>query len=154
MQFGWGWELLESVKWLSLSPYCLVENNPGGFPMEEPQSGSFLTQFTPLPVQRGANCTSWSASPGGFILMERRHCLHNYPLSSSSTERQLASRDSPQPQPHSRLHWATWVPEGMTQLQYLQWWGHANPVLAAPERITAFPILEAGWGRESWKKLE
>lgn len=29
-------------------------------PKEEAKPGSFLTQFTPLPVQRGANCTSQS----------------------------------------------------------------------------------------------
>lgn len=33
------------------------------FPIKEPKLGSFLTQFTPLPVQRGANCTSWSCLP-------------------------------------------------------------------------------------------
>lgn len=45
----------------------------------------------------------------------------------------------------------------LPQLQDLQLWGHAKPVLAAPGGITAFPIWETGWGTEvlsAWKELE
>lgn len=52
------------------APFSLL---PGGkqsrwFPIKEPKPGGFLTQFTPLPVQRGANCTSWSCLPSGVYL--------------------------------------------------------------------------------------
>lgn len=75
------------------------------FPKEEAKPGSFLTQFTLLPVQRGANCNSQSFLYRRVYPNGGQALLHNHPLSKSSPGRQLSSRDTPQPQLHSREPW-------------------------------------------------
>lgn len=75
------------------------------FPKEEPKPGSLLAQFTPLPAQRGANCTSQSCLSRRVYPRGGQALLHNHPLSKSSPGRQLSSRDTPQPQLHSREPW-------------------------------------------------
>lgn len=92
-------------------PFSLL---PGGkqswwFPKEEAKPGSFLTQFTLLPVQRGANCNSQSCLSRRVYPNGGQALLHNHPLSKSSPGRQLSSRDAPQPQLHSREPLDAWV---------------------------------------------
>lgn len=92
------------VKWLFISPYCLVQNNPSGFPSRNQSlAASSLNSHLCL-CKEVQIAPPGAASPGGFILMEGKHCLHNYPLSNSSPGRQLSSRDSPQLQLHSGMH--------------------------------------------------
>lgn len=64
MQFGRGQQI--GVCKMTV-PFTLL---PGGkqsqwFPIKEPKPGGFLTRLTCLPVQRGANRTSWSCLPSG-----------------------------------------------------------------------------------------
>lgn len=77
----------------------------GNFSKQEAKPGSFLTQFIPLPAQRGANCTSQSCPSRKIYPKRGQALLHNHPLSKSSPGRQLSSRDTPQPQLHSRDPW-------------------------------------------------
>lgn len=86
-------------------PFSLL---PGGkqswwFPKQEAKPGSFLTQFTPLPVQRGANCTSQSCLSRKVYPKGGQALLHSHPKSSPG--RQLSSRDTPRSQLHSRNPW-------------------------------------------------
>lgn len=88
-------------------PFSLL---PGGkqswwFPKQEAKPGSFLTQFTPLPVQKGANCTSQSCLSRKVYPKGGQALLHNHPLSKSSPGKLLSSRDTAQPQLHSRDPW-------------------------------------------------
>lgn len=157
MQRGWGDGKLEFEGKMTIHFFLPGAKQSQWFPIKEPRLSGFLTQFTPLPVQRGANCTCWSCLPRGFILIEGKHCLHNYPLSNSSPGRQLSSRDSPQAQLHSGTRWTTLVPEGLPELRYLQRWGHVKSILAATGGMAAFSTWEMGQGREAlstWKKLE
>lgn len=103
-QFGRGQQI--GVSKMSV-PFSLLPSGKQSwwFPKEEAQPGSFLTQFTLLPLQRGANCNSQSCLSRRVYPNRGQALLLSHPLSKSSPGRQLSSRDTPQPQPHSREPW-------------------------------------------------
>lgn len=115
---------------------------PGGkqsrwFPISEPQPGCFLTQFTPLPLQRGANCTSWSCLPEGLCLSSGQAVFAQLPLLGATPGPQPSSRDGPSGDAGS-------VPAGLPLLRCLQPRDMLSPLRQHQEAFVPSSSSEAG----------
>lgn len=86
---------MKTVNWslraerLPLSPACLVENNPSGFPSVNPSlAASSLNSHLCL-CKEAQIAPPGAASPRGFVSARDKQCLHNSPSSEQPLGRSL-----------------------------------------------------------------